>query len=937
MKHIRLCTGPQLLPLAIAFTTLSLAASLPAGAAGPGSTATIAISGQAAPDGNGSFSTFSNPLLNQNSEVAFRAGLTGTSGGTTDNIGIWRSSGSTPTRIVRTGDGLLRSFTAVDPDFSFNDLGQVAFSGTYFSNSLFGSTTQKGIWRGNGIQTIPIVREGDAVPGGNGNFAGFSYIGLNNNGQVAFKGGLTGTSGGSADDTGIWRGSGGALTTIVREGQYAPDGGVFAPGIYNGFARPALNDSGQVAFFAEVAGSTSDTGIWRGSGGTLTTIVQDGQAPPDGNGSFADNPNVLFIYQHKFNDKGQVAFFGNLRNTSGGSSDSTGIWRGSGGALTTIVRAGQTAPNGSGQFGGPSNRLFDLNNNGQVAFLASVTDTSGGRYGIWRGSGGPLTTIVREDQVAPDSNGSFLAFKDIDIGNGGQVAFVAELTGTIGGTSDDVGIYLGDGVENIQVAREGDALAGSLISFLNPVDTKVDLNNFGQVSYRAELADGREGIFLFTPDLHYRSGSNGSWDTAYNWTLSLMPGRVHEVFIDPDISVTVFGPGGAAEVKRLEIGGGPGIATLWLNGGNLAASNGVTVTSTGVLTGDGVITGNVVNRGTVQADNVTVTGTLTNEGIVTGTGRVNTSLFNEKTGQIRAGTGDSLRVSGTGHVNAGRIEALGGEIEFDGDLTNVEGLGNIVARNAILRFNGGLLNQGGVGFSFGTSDVFGNIDNQGTVVVSGAGNVTFYDDYRNNGITQVSAGAAAVFFGTVSGAGTYTGTGTLFFEGDLAPGNSPALVDVEGNMVLGLGSYTTMELGGLQRGIEYDAFDVGGNLSLGGTLDIDLIDLGSGLFQPKAGDVFDLFTAENISGSFLNLLFPALDPGLQWEFTVLADAMGSLDIARLSVSAVPVPPAAWLFGSGLAGLAFAPPRRRSGRSRQAANVNRVRNSPRPRREFRAGC
>jgi len=48
-------------------------------------------------------------------------------------------------------------------------------------------------------------------------------------------------------------------------------------------------------------------------------------------------------------------------------------------------------------------------------------------------------------------------------------------------------------------------------------------NHGGQVAYRADLADGRSGVFLFTPELRWRAGAGGNCDTAANWTVGLAP------------------------------------------------------------------------------------------------------------------------------------------------------------------------------------------------------------------------------------------------------------------------------------------------------------------------------------------------------------------------------------------------------------------------------
>ena len=74
------------------------------------------------------------------------------------------------------------------------------------------------------------------------------------------------------------------------------------------------------------------------------------------------------------------------------------------------------------------------------------------------------------------------------------------------------------------------------------------------------------------------------------------------------------------------------------------------------------------------------------------------------------------------------------------------------------------------------------------------------------------------------------------------------------------------------------------------------------MFTLHAGDSFDILTAEQLQGSFSLLTLAALDPGLKWDISYLTDAIGTTDVVRLSVDAVPIPPAIWLFGSGLLGL-----------------------------------
>lgn len=325
--------------------------------------------------------------------------------------------------------------------------------------------------------------------------------------------------------------------------------------------------------------------------------------------------------------------------------------------------------------------------------------------------------------------------------------------------------------------------------------------------------------------------------------------------------------------------------------------------------------GNIINNGEIVLDGPITTlsgGTLTNHNAVSGHGRIAAQLNNTVNGEVRVMSADYLTFQGADNVNAGRITLLDGVAKFDQGLTNT---GTITGRGALIAGNTATLdNQGDMAFS-GRTDIQADVHNNGNgrIIVSGNSTTTFYDDVIHNGSEiRISEGSQAVFFGTVSGAGAYTGTGSVFFEGELLPGNSPALVNIEGDMNLGLLSHTTIELGGLIRGDEYDAFDVGQTLSLGGELEVVNLDLGSGVFSAGLGDMFDLFTADTIVGEFDVLTLASLGQGLAWQLNYLTDAIGSMDLVRLQVvSAVPVPPAVWLFASGLLGLVSVARRRTS--------------------------
>lgn len=153
----------------------------------------------------------------------------------------------------------------------------------------------------------------------------------------------------------------------------------------------------------------------------------------------------------------------------------------------------------------------------------------------------------------------------------------------------------------------------------------------------------------------------------------------------------------------------------------------------------------------------------------------------------------------------------------------------------------------------------------GTIVVSGAGKASFYDDVVNDGEVRVSAGSSVVYFGALSGAGSFTGTGTSYIEGDLQPGHSAEIVVFEGDVVFGRSAAVEIELGGTSRGTEYDAVVVLGDLTLDSTLEVLLI----GGFQPAHGDAFDILDWGTRSGEFAQVVLPPLGDALGWDTSAL--------------------------------------------------------------------
>ena len=423
-----------------------------------------------------------------------------------------------------------------------------------------------------------------------------------------------------------------------------------------------------------------------------------------------------------------------------------------------------------------------------------------------------------------------------------------------------------------------------------------DINEYAQIvgwgDYSYMLVDPiNGGVSFVTKNRGYMltlhpdwQGGDGYWDdytgTHWNWagtgTAAAKIGEMHDVVIDPGVSATVRGSRDG-RARSLRIGGTAGqLAALDLNYGTTMVLNGTTLAEGGMLKGNGRLQGDLI--------------------VQTG-GRV--SVEENQRMQLAG------NVANAGDVDAQAASGSIARLEVTGDLANQAGA-RLNLHNAEILAQGGLANAGRLNAS-GEVRISGAVTNQtgGRVQVSGtAADAIFWDDFVNDGTVIVTENSTATFFGLVSGKGAFLGTGLKHFAGGVSPGASPGMLTMDGvvNFVFG---DLTMELGGSTTpGVDYDKIVFASTSSVTIDSSVDLNVEWWGGFTAGAGDVFDLFDWNGtLTGSFGNVLLPTLDPGLAWDITDLYTT------GEIRVNAVPVPAAAWLFGSGLIGLVAAARRR----------------------------
>jgi hypothetical protein len=94
-------------------------------------------------------------------------------------------------------------------------------------------------------------------------------------------------------------------------------------------------------------------------------------------------------------------------------------------------------------------------------------------------------------------------------------------------------------------------------------------------------------------------------------------------------------------------------------------------------------------------------------------------------------------------------------------------------------------------------------------------------------------------------------------SGTVMPGSSPGALTISGNYVQGPGGTLLVEIGGTAPASQYDQLVVNGNATLGGTLQVTLVNG----FVPLGGETFTVVRASgSVSGAFAGTSYPASPP-----------------------------------------------------------------------------
>ncbi|MCH7752139.1 MAG: PEP-CTERM sorting domain-containing protein [Planctomycetes bacterium] len=414
-------------------------------------------------------------------------------------------------------------------EFLLSDAGDVTFFASLQGASAgIVSGNDTGLWHRTSAGLELVALEGAVAPGTGGalfgadGFSTFKFLPLGGNfesngaGQIAFRADLRHDANLGIDidnDVSMWLSGSNGLEIVVREGDPAPDTGG-AP--FSSLGNPALNEAGQLAFFAGLdrdapqVDLTNRLGLWTTLPGSPEPelFVRSGSLAPGANGARFDLGYSFGSRVPEFNASGQLAFISGLQLDANVTRENrAGVWESNEFGLELVARTGDPAP---GLDDTPFNVFTEvqLNDRGDALVVGHVLEADGSQpVGLWGPTASGFGLIAIEGQEAPGSGGRvFTRIINSTINERGDIAFKSELSLAPGDADTISGLwaYAAGLDELILVSLEGDLvdlpsgrtdrIAGFTVATdFDGGDTDY-LSNTGELFTNLGFTDGVNGI-----------------------------------------------------------------------------------------------------------------------------------------------------------------------------------------------------------------------------------------------------------------------------------------------------------------------------------------------------------------------------------------------------------------------------------------------------------
>jgi hypothetical protein len=356
--------------------------------------------------------------------------------------------------------------------------------------------------------------------------------------------------------------------------------------------------------------------------------------------------------------------------------------------------------------------------------------------------------------------------------------------------------------------------------------------------------------------------------TILNFNNSLTPGYA---FLD---GATSTGDGRVqVDVNSVTVSGGVSLQNLTVASGTVTVNAGGSLTAGNLVLAGGILTG---------AGDVIVLGNFNwASGALSGTGQT----FLEGTASLNGGFSSILDGRTVNNDGTATFTGSGIAVQNNGVWNNDVGatailrggsaVGDFVAGPLAAFNNAGLLetassgtatvavplvntDSGTVQVQAGTTLSLGpfprTFQTSGTVIIA-PGGTFLVNNYAQTGGTTTVDGALTVMISFLDGGvslngGLLTGAGTIngnvVNAAELAPGDSPGVLTINGNYTQTAAGTLDIEIGGPTAGSQYDQLAINGTASLAGTLNVIILNG----FVPSPGTAFQILTFHSHSGNF---------------------------------------------------------------------------------------
>lgn len=327
-----------------------------------------------------------------------------------------------PTPVASlTFESLMLNFGGVA---AIDENGRVSFVSTLAGDGVTPANGQA-LWSETTTGLALAARSGDPAPGTSETF--HSFIEIFYGGPPTVAGGrrsFNGTLNVPPFVDGIWTGSPGNLSLVVRAGTPTPLGGIFQEPHILHLAR-----TGSTHFTSRVGTLSS---IWRAVDGTLTRRVVEGEAalglPPS---QVLTGPFNAF----QANDAGRVVFAGYIHGFGTTALDDEGLFLiEPDGSTHLLVReggpvTGSGVPAGTILGGGgslsPVILQLQISDDGELLFMAGISGPLGYGKGLFCYRAGVLQLIAATGTPAPGGFGPCMQIVSCHLAPAGSITFVA--------------------------------------------------------------------------------------------------------------------------------------------------------------------------------------------------------------------------------------------------------------------------------------------------------------------------------------------------------------------------------------------------------------------------------------------------------------------------------------------------------------------------------